>query len=172
MCSFSTIIHLSLRRFVSSGTTAAPPPHLHWICLHLNRNAGEFQGTVPLMWAIYEANYTNRIITMENTSSLCVCVYPSCGNITERSLSHTKTRDAWHIHTHRTSWQQKKSSRINPQLSADHNDHNNNKQWKMPDIKGNDMHLKWHRVWKKKKDKRRIVDAPTSSWSYLTSFSI
>lgn len=25
---------------------------------------------------------------------------------------------------------------------------------------------------KKRKDKRRIVDAPTSSWSYLTSFSI
>lgn len=77
------------------GISVAPPRS---ILFHLNRGMEVFQGTAPLMWAIYKANYTNRIITMETTS--CLCVYPPCVYITDRSLSHTRTSTSTHTLTY------------------------------------------------------------------------
>lgn len=68
------------------------------ILLSSNRAEEVFRGTSPLMWAIHKANYTNRIITMETTS--CLCVYPPCVYITDRSLSHTSAHTHARMYTH------------------------------------------------------------------------
>jgi len=75
------------------GTTAAPPSS---ILLYLNRHMEVFQGTVPLMLAIYKANYTNRIITMETTS--CLFTLPMF-TPTDRSLSHMRAHIRAHAQT-------------------------------------------------------------------------
>lgn len=58
-----------------------------------------FQGTVPLMWAIHKANYTNRIITMETSVFTLPVFTPQTGPWAIRGQAHS------HVNTHaRTRW--------------------------------------------------------------------
>lgn len=58
-----------------------------------------FQGTVPLMWAIHKANYTNRIITMETSVFTLPVFTPQTSPWAIRGQAHS------HVNTHtRTRW--------------------------------------------------------------------